>query len=140
MLIRSQINHLDIYQAYDPGNDLESDKGDNEDVTGEGAPDSNILPPQCISSSPSTFPSDDHLILGSFQGICTIQNILEENEDDIAFASFCARLSVTIKALSLVDAVVIGESQKVCHFHKFAETYANYNCLGWGIPVPKGIL
>ena len=140
VLIRSQINHFDVYQTYDPGYDWEGDEGDKEDVNGEDAPNSNVSPPQHVSSSPSTFWSDNHFILGSFQGVWTIQSLLEENEADVAFASFCAHLSVTIKDLSPADVVVIGESQKVHHYCKFAETYANYSCLGWGIPVPKGIL
>ena len=131
---------MDVYQAYNPRNNWENDEEDKEDVTNEGAPGFNISPPQHVSSSPSTFRSDDHFILGSFQGVCTIKNLLEENEADLAFKSFCACLSVTTKGLSPAEAVVIGESQKVCHYHKFAETYTNYNCPGWGIPVPKGVL
>lgn len=66
-----------------------------------------------ITASTSTFQSGDHFILGSYQGNLTINRLLEREASNDAFTSFCARLSVAIKTLNPMDAVVIDESHQV---------------------------
>lgn len=106
--IRSQIDQLETYQS-----DFEDDLGGGiENIT-------NTAPH--ITPLTSTFRSGDHFTLGSYQRKLTIKELLEREVDNIAFASFCTRVSVAIKNLDPVDAIAIDESHQVCY------SYSSHN-------------
>ena len=117
MLIRSQITQLDAYQAYNPENDWDGDEGHSGGEVGDAdnGTNSNVAPCR-VAPSVLTFRSNDHFILGSYQGTCAIQKVLENHPDDDTFTSFCLRLSVTIKKLNPTEAITVDESCMVCNF------------------------
>ena len=155
-LIRSQIKLLDVYQAYNPENDGEYDGYPSGSATDDGGTENNLdhvdeganvdvaLPSSDTLTSLFSIPlpSNDHFILGSYLGIRTIGKLVEKSKGDIAFTSFPARVSVTIKKLNPADAVVIDETSEVrdCHELIPAQSCTNYRCLGWRIQIPKSLL
>lgn len=107
--MRSQIDQLDAYRG-DPENDRGSDIEIIKDTTN---PSTSLHVPPPVSAS-TVRSGNGCFTLGSYQGVRTIQKILEREARDPAFTGFCARLSVVVKGLNPMDAIIIDESHHVC--------------------------
>jgi hypothetical protein len=115
-LIRSQINLLDAYQARIPENDWDVD-GEEDSPSGDANnnPNNAAALPHSAPSTSTIWRSDDHFILGSYQGVRTIGRLLQKSAGDAAFTSFLTRLSVAIKDLDPTNAVMMEETSTVCN-------------------------
>lgn len=53
------------------------------------------------------------IILGAKQKACDIQKLLTDQKADLAFKSFCSRVSIAIQALSPEDEIAINNAHQV---------------------------
>jgi hypothetical protein len=99
-------------------------------------PNSAATLPRSAPSTSTIWRSDDHFILGSYQGVRTLGKLIQKSAGDTAFTSFPTRVSVAMKDLDPENAVVIDETFTVCNYLALIHANANYHCLGWRVPVP----
>jgi hypothetical protein len=119
--------------------DPENDKGGDIEIKTDG-PSPRVPLPVSVSRVQS---SNGRFILGSYQGIRTIRELLKrEGDTDVAFTSFCARLSVAVKGLNPTDAIVIDESHSVClilisQLTSVSHPHLNHHHPDIRIPIPQ---